>query len=117
MQGNGSAVPPWAVIKMQAIIRGFLARRRVKNVYGFQMTPGLLRRAVVEMDPAKLEEQRQKVQEIRKLLPAFEYGVYDEEDNEAGVNVEKRDMQVLADNAQYEGEWNVDSDTRHGRGY
>lgn len=61
MQGGEKAIPPWAVIKMQAVIRGFLTRRRVKNVYGFAMTPGLLRRAVLEMDPAKLEEQRLKV--------------------------------------------------------
>jgi len=69
------------------------------------------------MDPVKLEEQRLKVQEIRKLLPAFEYGIYDDEDNEPEITKQKKEMQVLADNAQYEGEWNLQTDMRHGRGY
>ena len=41
-------------------MRGFLARRKIKHVYGFEMTPGLMNRGTVhiEMDPEKLEEQR-----------------------------------------------------------
>jgi len=33
------------------------------------------------------------------------------------VEKEKRDMLVLNDGAQYEGEWNKGTDMRHGRGY
>lgn len=62
MQGLNQ-VPVFTVIKAQAIIRGFLARRKVKRIYGFQMSQGLMNRGTVhiEMDPEKLEEQRQRV--------------------------------------------------------
>ena len=38
--------------------RGFLTRRMVKKIYGFEMSHGLLMRGTVhiEMDPEKLEE-------------------------------------------------------------
>ena len=57
-QGYLKNIPLFTVIKAQAIIRGFLARRRVRRVYGYQMSPGLLNRGTVhiEMDPEKLEE-------------------------------------------------------------
>ena len=40
------------------MIRGFLARRKVRRIYGYEMTHGLLNRGTVhiEMDPEKLEE-------------------------------------------------------------
>ena len=43
---------------MQSLIRGFLTRRMVKKIYGFEMSHGLLMRGTVhiEMDPEKLEE-------------------------------------------------------------
>jgi hypothetical protein len=109
------------VIKAQALIRGMLARKRVRTTYGYNLSPGLFNRRgatnLVEMDPAKLEEQRQKVQEIRKVLPAFEYGLKEDEENETNINKETREMTTLPDNAQYEGQWNVNSNERHGQGY
>lgn len=53
-----ATIPLATVIKMQSIMRGFLARKKIKKVYGFEMTPGLLNRGTVhiEMDPEKLEE-------------------------------------------------------------
>jgi len=53
-----SMLPIATVIKMQAIMRGYMARKKIKKVYGFEMTPGLLKRGTVhiEMDPEKLEE-------------------------------------------------------------
>ena len=53
-----STIPLPTVVKMQAIMRGFLARKKIKRVYGYEMTPGLLNRGTVhiEMDPEKLEE-------------------------------------------------------------
>jgi hypothetical protein len=39
-------------------------------------------------------------------LPQFEYGLYPEEDHEPGILKERRDMLVLQDGAQFEGEWN-----------
>jgi hypothetical protein len=42
MQGSDT-VPLWTVVKFQALIRGFLTRRRVARVYGFASTPGISR--------------------------------------------------------------------------
>ena len=83
------------------------------------MTHGIMNRGTVhvEMDPEKLEEQRTRVQQLRNELPAFEYGQYSNEDDEPGIEKEKRDMLVLQDGAQYQGEWNKATDMRHGRGY
>ena len=55
------------------MVRGFLTRRAVRKVFGFEMNPGLLRRHTVhiEMDPEKLEEQRARVMDIRDRLPPF----------------------------------------------
>lgn len=51
-------VPLHVIVRMQSLIRGFLTRRMVKKIYGFEMSHGLLMRGTVhiEMDPEKLEE-------------------------------------------------------------
>ena len=67
-------VPIHLVVKMQALARGFIARRKVQRVYGFQMSEGLLYRQF-DLDPEKLEEQRYRVQQIRSELPPFQYGI------------------------------------------
>lgn len=79
------------------MIRGFLTRRMIKKIYGFEMSHGLLMRGTVhiEMDPEKLEEQRARVQAIRENLPEFEYGRDDDEDYEPGIVKESRNMMVL----------------------
>jgi hypothetical protein len=61
-------IPISTVIKAQSLMRGFLARRRVKKVYGYEMSRGLMMRGSVhiEMDPQKLEAQRARVQAIRE---------------------------------------------------
>jgi hypothetical protein len=112
-------IPILTVIKAQALMRGFLARRRVKKVYGYEMSRGLMMRGTVhiEMDPQKLEAQRARVQQIREQLPEFEYALYQDEDYEPGVIKEQRPMLILQDGAQYEGEWSTSTDQRHGRGY
>jgi len=46
-------------VKAQAMIRGFLARRKVHRVYGYAAPHGLLNHqgpVHIEMDPEKLEE-------------------------------------------------------------
>ena len=80
-------IPIFTVIKAQALMRGFLARRWVKKVYGYEMSRGLMMRGSVhiEMDPQKLEAQRARVQAIREQLPEFEYGLYQDEDFEPTV--------------------------------
>jgi hypothetical protein len=70
----------------------------------------------VEMDPQNLEAQRARVQQIRKLLPEFNYALYQDEDYEPGVNKEQRPMIILPNGSRYEGEHNI-SHQRHGRGY
>ena len=72
-------IPIFTVIKAQALLRGFLARRRVKKAYGFEMSRGLIGRnknAHLNLDPNELEKQRQRVHTIRERLPSFEYGLY-----------------------------------------
>ena len=60
-------IPIHSVIRMQSLVKGFLTRRMIKKIYGFEMTQGLLMRGTVhiEMEPEKLEEQKARVQAIR----------------------------------------------------
>lgn len=37
------------LIKFQAIIRGYLTRKQVKKIYGFERTPGMLERVKVKV--------------------------------------------------------------------
>ena len=80
-------MPLHVIIRVQSLIRGYLTRRMVRKIYGFEMSHGLLMRGTVhiEMDPEKLEEQRARVQAIRENLPEFEYGRDDDEDYEPGI--------------------------------
>jgi len=57
-QSLNNKYPIYTIIKAQALIRGFLTRKMVKKIYGFEMSHGLLLRGTVhiEMDPEKLEE-------------------------------------------------------------
>jgi len=73
----------------------------IKKIYGFEMTHGLLQRGTVhiEMDPEKLEEQRARVQALREQLQEFEYGQFQGEDDEPGINLEQRPMLILQDGA------------------
>jgi len=46
-------IPATLIIKCQAMIRGFLARRRVKNTFGYEMSPNLISGKVkINIDPA-----------------------------------------------------------------
>lgn len=51
-------VPIHQIVRLQALIRGFLSRVMVKKIYGFEMSQGLLMRGTVhiEMEPEKLEQ-------------------------------------------------------------
>ena len=112
-----TTIPIWKIIKCQSLIRGMLARKKVKSIYGWEVSPNLFARRIQDyIDPVKLEEQRLKVQEIRKQLPPFDYEAYENQEND-GVRKIRKEVQTLADNALYEGEWNVQTDMRHGQGY
>lgn len=43
-------IPIIHVVKMQSLIRGYIARKKVQRVYGFKLTAGLMDRGF-EMDP------------------------------------------------------------------
>jgi hypothetical protein len=101
-------------------MRGFLARRRVKRKYGFEASPGILNRrnfnTNIQLDPIRLEQQRSRVRELKSRLPAFEYGLVQNEDNDEGVQKLKKPLVVMADGAQYDGEWDTKNTQRYGRG-
>ena len=48
--------------------------------------------------------------DIRDHLPEFQYGLPQDEEYEANVQKEHRQMMTLSDGARYEGEWNVQTD-------
>lgn len=119
---NGDGTPYkgdiFYLIKVQARVRGLLTRKRIKRAYGFTVSPGLFGRGTmhIEMDPEKLEEQKARVRVLREQLPEFIYGQDEDEDDEPGVIKEARPKLPLPDGAQYEGEWDMKTDMRHGRG-
>ena len=54
--------PLRTVIKFQSIMRGVLTRKHIKEMYGFEVSPGLYaKNALVEMSISRLEAQRAKV--------------------------------------------------------
>ena len=71
----------------------------------------------IEMNPEQLEAQKKRVRDIRKNLPEFQYGKYQDEDYEPGIQKEKRDMATFPDGSVFDGEWNTATNQRHGRGH
>ena len=54
---------------------------------------------------------------MRNLLPLFKYGLTPEEDKENGILKEKRPPVVIDNTGSiYDGEWNILTNMRHGRG-
>lgn len=97
------------VIKAQALIRGHLARKRIKQRYGFQAkTMGSLGYIT---NP---NYQNPKVHEIKQRLGGFNYQPAPRED---GVRRSQRELITLENGAKYEGEWNDSTNERDGRGY
>lgn len=71
----------------------------------------------IEMNPEELEAQKKKVRDIRESLPEFQYAKYQDEDHEPGISKEKRDKVFFPDGSVFDGEWNKNSNSRHGRGH
>ena len=94
-----------------------LARRKIKKVHGFTVKKNLLKYRVLTMEEKELKAQRARVQEIRTNLPPFEYGRPGDVDENDKTPRESRKKIVLPDGEQYEGEWNMDTNQRDGRGY
>lgn len=99
------------IIKIQAIFRGVLTRRRVRQRHGFQAkTMGGL--AFAQFD-GQANYQNQRVQEIRQSLGPFQYPNTTEKD---GVQRKKLPQKTLENGAMYEGEWNEVTNKRDGKG-
>lgn len=100
------------IIKIQAIFRGVLTRRRVKQRHGFQAkTMGGIGFGHFDGQP---NYQNQRVQEIRSNLGPFQYPTTTTPAD--GVKRKKQPQKKLDNGALYEGEWNEDTDKRDGRG-
>ena len=52
---------------------------------------------------------------MREQLPAFNYGDNNLNDTD-GVRIEKRPIASLDDESLYDGEWNIATNERHGKG-
>lgn len=113
IKGNKNInIPVHQIVKLQALIRGFLTRNAIKKIYGFEVSAGLMTRGTlhIEMEPEKLEQQRARVQAIKESLPEFQYGQAGDQDYEPGISKETRPQTQLQDGSMYEGEWNVATD-------
>jgi hypothetical protein len=112
------------IVKIQAIFRGWLDRRRVKKIKEEAYTPGIYARQEKEAqgsgfhdyNSASLEQNydNPNVLEQRAELGDF---VYDEFQYEADLGKrEERGEEMLENAARYKGEWLVSTSTRQGRG-
>jgi hypothetical protein len=98
------------IIRIQALFRGALARRRVAQRYGFR--PKTMGGMGTYRGPD--EYNNPKVQEIKARLGPFRYEGPTSND---GVKRKKKALITLENGARYEGEWNEDTGKRDGRGY
>ncbi len=97
------------IIRIQALFRGMLTRRRIKQRYGFvaKTMAGMgLYTGVINYD-------NERVQEIRANLGPF---VYPEVTTSDGVKRNKKPQITLQNGAKYEGEWNEATKQRDGKG-
>lgn len=89
LKDKGKTIPLATVIKAQSLMRGFLARRRVKRTFGFEASPGIMHRRKynpnIQLDPVRLEQQRARVKDLKNSLPPFEFGLVPNEDDGDGV--------------------------------
>lgn len=92
----------WALIKIQARMRGWLTRRQVKKTYGFVCS----RKAptnVVSGSEAEIKAARELVKKIQSELPPFDYNPAPA--GYEGGNRTKKSREVLDNGAEYTGEW------------
>ena len=98
------------IVKIQALFRGSLARKKTEQRFGFRIrTMGGHYGNIVEPN-----YQNPKVQEIKERLGPFKYGSAQDND---GVRRKHRALITLENGARYEGHWNEDTNKRDGRGY
>lgn len=97
------------IVKIQALVRGALARRKVKNVYGFE-TKTMGGTDKNDMVP---NYDNPLVQNIKKRLGQFNYEPAPKKDQTRRIF---RGMSILENGAKYEGEWDSDRNVRDGKG-
>lgn len=95
------------------MVRGSIARRRIKQRYGFETkTMGI--NFGLAQEP---NYENETVQNIREQLGDYDFEEY--KPSQDGVQKTFRDIVTMENGAKYEGEWNVigkDEDHREGRG-
>ncbi len=94
----------YLIVKVQAAVRGIIARRKVKRIYGFETTFG--GRRLDDMNGGVANYDNPVVIEIKQKLGAFNY-------NPAPPPVryqrQRKGLIVLENGAKYEGEWNLNT--------
>lgn len=98
------------IIKIQAMIRGAIARKRVKQVHGFEAQTFRQMQWSYGMQP---NYENPLVQSIKQKLGPFNYEPAPKKDTVKRVY---RDLQTLENGAKYEGEWDIDRNVRDGKG-
>lgn len=91
------------LIKVQANVRGYLTRKRIRTM---QYTAGM---GGYNYNEDQQDYDNPKVQQIREELGEFDYN---ENTNHGDMPVEYRPMVELENHARYEGEWVQSKDTR-----
>jgi len=87
------------IVKIQALIRGALARRKVKHVYGFEVkTMG----GAYYSEATVPNYDNPLVQAIKKRLGPFNYEPAPKKDNVKRIF---KGLSILENGAKYEGEW------------
>ena len=98
------------LIKCQAIVRGYLARKRVQKLRNEKYQGGM---GSFQYDPAQNDYDNEKVKEIRDNLGDYDYSGGQVENR---TDLESRDIVELENHARYEGQWIIGTDIRQGAG-
>ena len=98
------------IIKIQAVMRGALARRKVKHVYGFEAQ---FSRQNFWGQGMQANYDNPLVISIKQKLGGFNYEPTPKRDNVKRIH---RELITLENGAKYEGEWDSEKNVRDGKG-
>ncbi len=97
-----------AIVRIQALFRGFKARRRMRALRGIRSNG----RGAIEAFDSKGEYNRKLTEQIAARLGPFKF----ESHGYDGIRRETKEQKLLENGAIYTGEWSVTSNERDGRG-
>lgn len=100
----------YIIMKLQAVFRGHLVRRKVKHVYGFEAKSC---RNAAWTQGIVPNYDNPLVQAIKKRQGTFNYDPAPKRD---GVQRLTRGLLTLENGAKYEGEWDEQNNVRDGKG-